>query len=459
MRVRVPTLVVLALFASSAGSLTIASLALADLFWGGGVFFFYTVPAIFFLVWTVRELAPTTWRRIVAPWRWVWRRTALGRPSAPSPSPPWREPAGETAAAEERPRPPAAPRAGERKGEARPGPGGELVGSIRTLLRAVLGPWLIVMRWFLSAWRAPRSRRALSVGFGLAALGVFVVVALEFAEIGWPLERADASLTAAAGALFLSTYAFKALGWQRLFRAYERPRSLALAAATGAAAVAGLALPGRFDDAVRVAILRRMPGRPPGVGTLVLSLFLLGMVDAVALAPLAAAAAVGADTGLIVKIAFAVVAGAGVGAAIVLAALPRIAASERLGRYRLTRWLSRHAPASRRDTLWSFVFISAAWLARAAAIFILFSALGFAVSFALALTYLAAGAAAGSLPISPAGAATQAGVGAAVLAAAGIDTPQAIAFAITAQTLTVFAGATILLFSIVLHGGRRLLPA
>jgi uncharacterized membrane protein YbhN (UPF0104 family) len=455
-RVRVPTFVLLVLFASSVGALTIASLALADLFWGWGVFFFYTVPAVFFLVWTVRELAPTTWRRVVAPWRWAWRRTTLGRPSPLSP--PRIEPPGETAAAEERPRPAAEPSAGERKGESHPGAGGELVGSIRALLRAVLGPWLIVMRWFLSAWRAPRSRRALSVGFGLAALGIFVVVALEFARIGWPLERADASLTAASGAFFLSTYAFKALGWQRLFRAYERPRSLALAAATGAAAVAGLALPGRFDDAVRVTILRRMPGRRPGVGTLILSLFLLGMVDAVALAPLAAAAAVGTDTGLI-RIAFAVVAGAGVGAGIVLAALPRIAASERLGRYRLTRWLSRHAPASRRDALWSFAFVSAAWLARATAIFILLSALGLAVSFALALTYLAAGAAAGALPISPAGAATQAGVGAVVLAAAGVDAAQAIAFAITAQVLTVLAGATIVLFTIALHGGRRLLPA
>ena len=67
MRVRVPTLVVLVLFASSAGSLTIASLALADLFWGWGVFFFYTVPAIFFLGWTVREVAPTTWSHLRGP--------------------------------------------------------------------------------------------------------------------------------------------------------------------------------------------------------------------------------------------------------------------------------------------------------------------------------------------------------------------------------------------------------
>jgi uncharacterized membrane protein YbhN (UPF0104 family) len=457
--VRVPTLVVLVLSAASAASLTIASLALADLFWGWGVFFFYTVPAIFFLVWTVRELAPTTSRRVVAPLRWAWRGTALGRPSPVSPPPAPRELPGETAAAQKRPRPAAEPRAGERKKDSPPGPGDELVGSIRALLRTLLGAWLILMRLLLSAWRAPRSRRALSVGFGLAAFGTFVLVVLEFVHTGWPLERADANLTAASGALFLSTYAFKALGWQRLFRAYERPRSLELAAATGAAAVAGMALPGRFDDAVRVAILRRMPGPRPGVGTLVLSLFLLGMVDTVALAPLAAAAAVATNTSLIVRIAFAVVAGAGVGAGIVLAALPRIVASERLGRYRLTHWLSRHAPASRRDALWSFVFVSAAWLARAAAIFILLSALGFAVSFGLALTYLAAGAAAGALPISPAGAATQAGVGAAVLAAAGIDTARAVAFAIAAQALTVLAGAAIVLFTIALHGGRRLLPA
>jgi uncharacterized membrane protein YbhN (UPF0104 family) len=423
---------VLVLAAASAGSVTVASLALTDLFWGWGVFFFYTLPAIFFIVWTLREFAPTAWRRVVVPWRVAWRRTAFGGAGAqPLPRAPREAP--DEAAADERLTPPAEPRAGTRREESPPGPAGELVGSIRT-------------------------RRALSVGFGLAALGTFVVVALEFREIGWPLERADVTLTTASGALFLSTYAFKALGWQRLFRAYERPRSLALAAATGAAAVAGLALPGRFDDAVRGAILRRMPGRRAGVGTLVLSLFLLGMVDAVALAPFAAAAAVGSESGLIVRIAFGVIAGAGLGAAVVLATLPRISASERLGRYRLTRWLSRHAPASPRDALWSLVFVMAAWLARAAAIFILLSALGFTVSFALALSYLAAGAAAGALPISPAGAATQAGVGAAVLAAAGIDAAQAVAFAITAQALTVLAGATVVLFTIVLHGGRRLLP-
>src|ERR671931_160250 len=94
------------------------------------------------------------------------------------------------------------------------------------------------------------------------------------------LTRSRVARGVLAAAFLLATFAFKALGWQRVFRAYERPRSLVLATATGAAAVSGLALPGRFDDAVRVAILRRMPGPRIPVRTLLLSLLLPGMIDA-----------------------------------------------------------------------------------------------------------------------------------------------------------------------------------
>jgi hypothetical protein len=50
-------------------------------------------------------------------------------------------------------------------------------------------------------------------------------------------------------------------------------------------------LPGRFDDAMRVAVVRRYPGCPAGVRALCLSLVMLGLIDSVALAPLAAVAA------------------------------------------------------------------------------------------------------------------------------------------------------------------------
>jgi len=435
-RVLLPGILVAVLAVAGVGSTTVASLALAHVLSGWGVFFFYVLPASFFGLWIVREFAPGLWRRASLPLRLVFRRSRL----APTPAPP-------------RPAPP--PRV-DRTDVDPPGRLGEAVGALRRVLRGALRPWLLLMRPFMAAWRTPRVRRLLELGFGLAAVGIAAAVVLEFRSVGWPLDHANASLTAAAGALFLSAYAFKALGWQRLFRPAERPRSLPLAAATGAAAVTGLALPGRFDDALRVAIVRKLPGRRPGVGTLVLSLFLLGMIDAAAMSPLAATAAAETGAGIGIRVAFAIVAGAGLGAAIVLAALPRLSASERLGRFRLTHWLNRHAPASPADAGYAFLFVIAGWLARAGGVALLLAALGFGVSLPLALAYLCAGAATGALPISPAGQATQAGVGAAVLAAAGIGAAEAVAFAIAAQLLTVVAGALVVVFAAAVHGGRRL---
>jgi hypothetical protein len=323
------------------------------------------------------------------------------------------------------------------------------------VLRASLRPWLLSMRLFLAAWRTPRVRRVVNVVFGLTALAIFALVAVELARIGWPLRRTSVSLTVASGAFFLTAFGLKALGWQRLFRPAERPRSLSLAAATGAASLAGLALPGRFDDAIRIAVLQRTPGRRPALGTLVLSLFLLGMLDAGALVPFAAAAAVTSDTGLAVRIAMGVVAFGGVGATVVVAALPRIRASERIGRFRIAHWLGRHAPSSSRDALWAWGLVLGCWLARATGIVLLLDALGLGFALSLAVAYLAAGAASGALPIGPAGAATQAGVGAAVLATAGLTPQQALAFAVAAQLLTVLAGGAILLFAVLLRATAR----
>ena len=67
----------------------------------------------------------------------------------------------------------------------------------------------------------------------------------------------------------------------------ERPKALALAAGNGGAALIGLVLPGRFDDAMRVAVVRRYPPCPAGVRALCLSLVMLGLIDSAALAPLA----------------------------------------------------------------------------------------------------------------------------------------------------------------------------
>jgi uncharacterized membrane protein YbhN (UPF0104 family) len=469
-------LVVLLLILASVGSLAVVSLALAHVLAGWGIFFFYTVPALGLLVWAWRESSPSTWRRAVAPFlrarRAVARRERRGRREAeraPRTSGPaggreaavsrTRVPEGATGAAQRRATRPATGPLSTRLAAPSvriPPPAGLTPEPVAALVPETIRPWLRLMRAFLAAWRSPRGRRLVSIGFGLSALAIFALAGRHFASVGWPLHGADLGLVAAAGALFVSTYPFKALGWQRIFRPHERPEALTLAASTGASSVTGVALPGRFDDVVRIAVVRRLSGPHPGVGTIVLSLLLLGLLDAAALMPFASAAASTSTAALGLRIALAVVAAAGLAAAILVAVLTRLTEHERRGRYRLTRWLRRHAPASTRDAAYAAFLVTTAWLVRVVALVVLLVALGFGASFPLAVAFLAAGAASAALPIGPAGAATQAGAGAAVLASAGVDANTAVAFAAVAQALHILAGAVVVLFAAVWHGGRKL---
>jgi uncharacterized membrane protein YbhN (UPF0104 family) len=308
------------------------------------------------------------------------------------------------------------------------------------------------------ACRGRRWRIALNAVSALAAVAISCFAARHFAEVGWPLAGADPALVAGAGVLFLLAYAFKAYGWHRLFNPHERPRPLALAAGCGAASVTGAALPGRFDDAVRIAVVRRYPGSRAGVGPLCLSLFMLGLLDTVALIPLASAAAATFDASVAVRAGLGIVAFAGVGAAVVILALPRLTRSGRLARFRVCRWLA-HRVTPPRDAWQAGVLVLLSWLVRATGLFLLLGALGVGLSFPLAIAFLCAAAASGALPVAPAGAATQAGAGAAILAASGVAVPQAIAFAVAAQALLILAGAVVVLFAAGCHAGRRLVPA
>src|ERR1051325_1385492 len=94
----------------------------------------------------------------------------------------------------------------------------------------------------------------------------------------------------AAGLMLLLAQALKALGWARLFTNRERPSPLALVAGNGSAALIGVVLPGRFDDAMGIAVVRPSPGCPAGLRAISLSLVMLGLIDSAALAPLAAVA-------------------------------------------------------------------------------------------------------------------------------------------------------------------------
>ncbi len=49
----------------------------------------------------------------------------------------------------------------------------------------------------------------------------------------------------------------------------------------------GIVLPGRFDELIRIAIVRRFPGCPAGIRSICLSLVTLGLIDSAALADIA----------------------------------------------------------------------------------------------------------------------------------------------------------------------------
>ena len=276
-------------------------------------------------------------------------------------------------------------------------------------------------------------------------LVVAALAARHFSATSWPLARGNPGLLAAVGFLSLVGYAFKAYGWRRLFAADERPQPLALAAANGGASVMGLALPGRFEDVVRIVVVRRYPGSRAGVRALCLSLFMLGLIDTAALAPLATTAALlGQGTGL--RAGLAVVAGAGVAAAALVCALPRLAGRSDLLRFRLGQWL-RPRTTSLRDASLAWVLVSGGWIARAMGLFLLLGAFGIGFSLPLALLFLCASWAAAAIPFGPGGAATQAGAGAAVLIASGVGASQAVEVAIAGQALGVLCGGSILLFA------------
>ncbi|MDQ2984796.1 MAG: lysylphosphatidylglycerol synthase domain-containing protein [Actinomycetota bacterium] len=300
-------------------------------------------------------------------------------------------------------------------------------------------------------WRLRRSRKG-RWGLAVASGGVMIALALltarHFATTSWPLSKGQPGVIVAAGLLLLLAQAFKAYGWGRLFAPAERPNALSLAAGNGGAALIGVVLPGRFDDAMRVAVVRRYPGCPAGVRTLCLSLVMLGLIDSVALAPLAFVAALFPGAGMGVRAGLAVVAAAGVAAAALILALPRLAASERALRFRIGRWVSPRT-TSRRRALEAWALVSACWLLRAVAFFLLLGTLGVGYSFPLTLLFLCAGAAGAAVPIGPAGAATQVGAGAATLIASGVGGSEALAVAVAVGALGVLSGTAVLLGAIV----------
>ena len=111
-------------------------------------------------------------------------------------------------------------------------------------------------------------------------------------------------------------------------------------------------------------------------------------------------------------------------------------------RWKVGRWLKDHTACG-----WSasqaWFLISVSWALRGLAVFVLLNALSVGASFTLALAFLCASAASAALPIAPAGAATQAGAGAAILIIGGVPKAEAFAFAVAAQGMVILVGAAV----------------
>ena len=302
--------------------------------------------------------------------------------------------------------------------------------------------------------RSRGGRFLLTAGAAALAFALAALAARHIAEASWSLPRGNPELLVGAGALSLLGYAFKAYGWRQLFARHERPQPLALLAANGGASITALALPGRFDDIVRVAIVRRFKGCPAGVRTICLSLAMLGLIDAAALAPFALVAALLPGHSPGVRLGLVLLTCVGLAAGAVVLALPRAAASRLVLRFRLGRWLTPRTTSSR-GAVRAWALVSAYWVTRSMGLVLVLGALGVGYSFTLALLFLCATSAASALPLGPGAIATQAGAGAAVLIASGVGVSDAVGVALAVQAVGMVVGGSILVFAAAWSTGCR----
>ena len=293
---------------------------------------------------------------------------------------------------------------------------------------------------------SPLVRNTAGVAFCVLAVAIGFLAARRLTSTSWPLQEANVVLVILASAAYLASFVFRALGWQRLFPG-ERPDRSRCLAACGAAAASGAVLPFRLDYVVKVSTLRRLGGVRLGLETVGLSIVTLGLVDAVAMLPLAVAAI--ATSGAIFRAPLVVVLLFCLGCICVLALGPRLVLLpfvKRSGRVeRIFRRVGEHAGISR-STFAASGFLFGCWTSRALGSTLLLSALGVGWSPSLALVILCMAAAASILPITAGGAIVSVGATSGVLLALGVTQNAAINFSLASGmllTVTALAAAVI----------------
>jgi len=286
--------------------------------------------------------------------------------------------------------------------------------------------------------RKPASRIHVAAGISFCLLAVIacVLVGRRLTSTSWPLQQAHFDLVGAAGAAYLASFVLRALGWQRLFPRGQRPDRTRCLAACGAAAASGFVLPFRLDYVVKISMMRRLGGVKLGSEAIILSIISLGLVDAVAMLPLAIAAI--ATSGaifrapLIVVLLFCLGCIGALTAGSRLLRLPLISRSERL--QAICTRVSDNA-ANARSTFAAAGFLFGCWTTRALGNALLLSALGVGFSPTFALVILCMAAAASILPITAGGAIVSIGATSGVLLALGVGRAAAVNFSLASGLL------------------------
>jgi len=289
-------------------------------------------------------------------------------------------------------------------------------------------------------------RRRLQIGGGIAfsivVVGACVLTARRLTTTSWPLAEANLVLVLCASGAYLTSFFLRALGWQRLFPGDRPDRSRCLAAC-GAAAASGVVLPFRLDYVVKIWTLRRLGGVRLGLDTVALSIVSLGMVDAVAMLPLAICALTTSDSifraPLVIVMLFCLgcIAVLVLGPRLVL--LPFVDRSERVGRS--FKRVGDHAAISR-ATFVAGGFLLGCWTMRVLGCALLLSALGAGFSPSFALVVICLAAATSILPITAGGVIVNVGTTSAVLLGLGVTRQVAINYSLASGMLLTLSALT-----------------
>jgi uncharacterized membrane protein YbhN (UPF0104 family) len=291
-----------------------------------------------------------------------------------------------------------------------------------------------------ASWRDIHSSHRWRLFSGLAlsllSVGACVLVARLLSDASWPLDGARVFLVLVAGGLYLASFGFRAFGWQHLFPRCERPDGARCLAACGAAAASGVILPFRLDYVVKISTLRRLGGVSLGLKTIALSIVALGMVDAVAMLPLASYAL--AVSGPVMRAPLVVVVLFCIGCLGILALGQRVSRIPLVGRSRrLHAVYQRVTERTRfsRPMLVAGLLLLGCWTTRALGSTFLLSALGVGFSPTIALVVVCVSAAMAILPITAGGAVAGMGTTAGVLLALGVSKGVALNFSLASGLL------------------------